>query len=632
MRRFGFIVLTAILLALSGCRLATPTPACPTPRPPSERAITPENVAQLAEVHRLGAGTIEGIAFSPDGSILAVASSRGVYLYDPRTLKEVAHFGEDRKVRSLAFSPDGSLLAVSLVGRIQLRRIPEGTLIRTLAGGADVLAFSPDGALLAGAYREKVYLWRVADGTLRFSWEGAGDMVSLAFSEDGAFLRGASAGGYLHLWRVSDGMPLMAAPSDEKGERVRVAALSFHGKYLALGREDGLVSLKAVGVGEVQDLIEKDLKPIRSLAFSPDGRYLASGSAFQILVWALEEGRALPEPVFREVAIKGTAEHLAFSPDGRLLAAGAGNSLYVWQVEGEKELARRETFMGSVEQVRFSPDGSKVASVSEDGVVRLWDVAEGRLLYVMEGTSVAFHPEGGVWALGSEDGQVTLWEVPARRIVQQLKPDEEGGVVERLAFSPDGAYLAVGRWNEVGLWRLSDGKKVHTLEGISTHILAFSPTGLLLTGGGGLQIWRTPKGALQQRLLEVRPWSSVEGAAFSPRCDLLVASGLGDPHGLVAWRFAEREWQHAWTYPLDPGATSVAFSPDGRLLAVGFPNGRVDLGLVSEGSWKPMHTLAFDTDLGGVWNLAFSPDGSYLAVALDDGTVRLWGVPERDGE
>ena len=107
---------------------------------------------------------------------------------------------------------------------------------------------------------------------------------------------------------------------------------------------------------------------------------------------------------------------------------------------------------------------------------------------------------------------------------------------------------------------------------------------------------------------------------------------MGDPHGLVAWRFAEREWQHAWTYPLDPGATSVAFSPDGRLLAVGFPNGRVDLGLVSEGSWKPMHTLAFDTDLGGVWNLAFSPDGSYLAVALDDGTVRLWGVPEQGGE
>ena len=212
--------------------------------------------------------------------------------------------------------------------------------------------------------------------------------------------------------------------------------------------------------GEACDKLKGHSSAVHSVAFSPDGKLLISGSIDStIKLWALPEGRLL-------TTLSGHANSVyavAISPDGKLLASGSGNAentIKLWALPEGKLLT---TLKGhySVNTVAISPDGKLLASGSDDHNIKLWALPEGRLLTTLSGHAnsvyaVAISPDGKLLASGSIDSTIKLWALPEGNLLTTLS--EHSGEVYSIAISPDGKLLASGSGDTIKLWALPDGE------------------------------------------------------------------------------------------------------------------------------------------------------------------------------
>jgi WD40 repeat protein len=333
----------------------------------------------------------------------------------------------------------------------------------------------------------------------------------------------------------------------------------------------------------------------------------------------------LAKSVFTET-LRGVFS-VAFSPDGKLLATGdSDGEVRLWQVKDGKQLFTLKGHTSWVWSVVWSPDGQTLASGSEDQTVRLWDVATGQCLKVFHGHtyrvfSVAWSPDGQTLATGSEDQTVRLWDVSTSQCLKVLCGHASG--IWSVAWSPDGQTLATGSIDHtVRLWDVSTSQCLKVFHGHTSWVfaVAWNPDGQTLatcSQDQTVRLWNTSEGECTKVFHGHTSW--VFKVTWSPDARSLASSS--DDHTVRLWNVSDGQcikalWDHT------SRVWSVAWSPDGQILATCSEDQTVRLWAVSTSQClKVLHGYT-----SGIQSVAWSPNGQTLASGSTDRTVRLWDV------
>lgn len=402
-----------------------------------------------------------------------------------------------RNVSSIAFTPDGKTFASALDDTIIFwdlkTRQPTGQPISGFCLYVSSLSFSPDGKTLASACSDAttITLWDIkTHQPVDQPFAGHGGQVnSVAFSPDGKTLASGGSDGNVVLWKVEKQWPM----SELLQGFGTLVAFSRDGKTLALGGGD-TVSLWDVVTHRsrgqfLQDRNISAFRTLKSLALSPDGKLFASGyedlgsgDNNTLVLWNVEKNqrenlplKQVPNPDVTSI------QSLAFSPDGTILASGSTDNITLWDVNTHGVIGQlSEKTSQQVSSIIFSPDGKTLASAS--GMIILWDLKThqriGQLFQEKEilPISLAFSPDGNILVSGNNNGTMVLWDMATYRPIGL--PLKAGGLVTSVDISSDGKILASVNSKAITLWDIETHQQIGApwnFKDFGPSSIAFSP-------------------------------------------------------------------------------------------------------------------------------------------------------------
>jgi WD40 repeat protein len=605
---------------------------------PDQRGFEWHYLHNLGRAERVIPGQVArvvSLAVAPVGGRVACGCADGtVQVYDLANGKELLRFTKHvGEVRGVAFSPDGTRLATGgKDGVLCVWGARDGKLLRTLGAGPDEIwgvAFDSTGKYLAagaGSFSKdpargggKLYVW--AEGQAEPVFTSADwrlPVRRVAFSRDGTRLAAGTAGSgaaaALRVWRVTAG-----------------PRLSLKETWSATGQEaDGVLGL----------------------AWNPDGTVLASAAAYgnKVRLWDGETGEELRALMGHQYVVTS----VAFSPDGKTLVSGSrDHTVRVWDADSGEQLANLRGHLGQVAEVAFLPGGRIVSApadlTKEDGV-KVWLPGAAQDVVPpaerLEVGGLAFSPDGKRLAGGcynKGEGELRVWDVAGRGTSDRPVPawPAHKGRIYAVAFSPDGGRLASGgqdgKDGKVRVWDAATFARVLDLDGPGRFIavVAYSPDGRWLVAGGAtaqggeLRVWDAKTGAPHQTVAAHA--QAVSGAAFSPDGKRLATCGYDG--GIKVWD--ADTFKELAVIEKAPRVYAVAFSPDGKVLASG--HGDQTVRTWNSVTGTPVKTIEGHTS--SVQSVVFHPDGKRLVSKDRRGTTRVWdaqtghevlAVPDRE--
>ena len=381
--------------------------------------------------------------------------------------------------------------------------------------------------------------------------------------------------------------------------------------------------------------LEGHSKYVRSVAFSPDGKYVATGGDDKtIKLWEVSTKKVIK-------TLKGHVGEVtavAFSPDGKYIVSGDNkedSALKLWEVSSGREVRSLEGQL-AVYSLTFSLDGKHVISggLSHDETIKLWDVSTGRVTRVFSGhrdwvRTAAISPDGKYVVSGGDDKTIKLWDVSSGRKVRTFQG--HGSRISAVAFSPDGKHVVSGSGETLKLWDVSSGRDIKTIRGHTDDInsVAFSPDGKYIVSGddnGTLKFWDIATTSALLTLYE-KDSAKANSVVFSPDGRHVVS---GDDHGaLKFWDLSKKSniktfKGHSIVFK------SAAFSPDGRYVVSRSVFGHLKL-------WDIKTGMEIKSFIGGhvkdvkSWDVSperkFSPDGKHVvSLSGSSDQILIWDI------
>ena len=614
---------------------------------------------------RIGKGGINDMKLSPDGSLLAMASDIGVWIYNAHTGAEISLLKvKPRGVRNgncIAFAPDGKTLAIGnwiIGGTVEIWDVNEGelhTVMKEGVGRVKSLIFSPDGRLLAClSWNRNVeyYMWEIESGreVLSFIGEQEGLFNGIALSPDLNYIASAETN-EIYLW--------------DPFTKEKLHTIPYNGWSLAISPDTkilvgGSTTLKSWDTKSGEELLTYDnhTRNVEKIVFSPDGNTFASGdTGGKINIWYLQPPPPLHikndntpslakmlrsltgnkrEENTKQLIKRTLLGHtlpikaLHFSSDGEKLVSGSDDgTAKVWEVNTGKELITIHGHTGPVKDIRFINNGTTLLSGGSDGIITQTNMDESGISTEVIQTKppwyafdMTFSKNGKTVASGCW-GEVRLWNAETQKFYEPLGKYSE--FVLSVAFSQDEKLLGSGHWHgRVFLWDVPNRKLYKTLDGHTENVesVAFSPDGKWFASGskdGLVNLWDLDN--MTKTTLPINAENGIEKVAFTHDSNLITALWSGE---IKLWDTDTKE--HIADF-LDARGTpsGLEISPDGKSMVTGSHGGLIRL---YDMETRSLYHQFNTGDTTAPSQFTFSPDGSLLVSGSYNGTLLLWDIED----
>ncbi|WP_404789143.1 hypothetical protein [Altericista sp. CCNU0014] len=511
-------------------------------------------------------GVMCGMAFSPNGQLLATASCHIVKLWQieeriaagvshsvggldgqsPQSAGQLLNIWTDHTgwIRQLAFSPDGSLLAT--VGNedqtLRLWEIETGNCRHILTGHQGPVlscAFHPSQpVIVSGSGDQTLKFWDTIAGDCLQTWTGQNHHIwSIAFNPEGQILATGDGGGTIKLWH-SDTGNCYGALTGHIG-LIYSLSMSLNGQMMASSASDATVRVWDLQTGQCQRVLQEHTNDVFDVAFSPNGNTLVSGSFdHTVKFWDTQQWHC--RRTWRGYS-NGFCAAAELSGD-RLLTGSSDGYIRFWDVQTGRCARQIRAHQGFAWSVAVSPAERWLATGGEDAAIKLWNLETGQCCKVLKGhlsavRAIAFNARSlsinpnelaGLLASGSSDGTVKLWDLSTGTCLRTFQGHRSR--IWGLAMHPDGHTIASGSFDHtVRIWQPDREDCLQVLEGHTHWIwgVAFSPDGTKLATASGdhtIKIWDTQTWQCLDTLRGHLSW--VQAVDFSPDSQSLVSGSV----------------------------------------------------------------------------------------------------------